>query len=82
MKGANRDLLVLLKDDQMSQQALEQEVELLHEMLYRVESLQQFCVAHEIIDMNRYKILRKPHLIQQVVRQHELKPFQFVFNKN
>jgi hypothetical protein len=82
MKSPNRDLLVLLKDELMSQHSIEQEVELLHELLYRVESIDNFCIANEVIDLNRFKIIRKPHLILQVVRQHELKPFQFICNKN
>ena len=82
MKTPNRDLLVLLKDEFMSEQAIEHEVEQLNEILFHVESVHNFCMAHEIIDLNKYKIVGTPKFIIQVVKQKELKPFQFICNKN
>ena len=82
MKTPNRDLLVLLRDEFMSEQAIEHEVEQLNEMLLHVESVNNFCLAHEVIDMNRYKIFHRHKFIMQVVNQKELKPFQFLCNKN
>jgi hypothetical protein len=35
-----------------------------------------------LIDLNRFRIIRKPHLIIKAIRQRELKPFQFICNKN
>jgi len=82
MKAPNRDLLVLVKDEYMNEQAIEQEVEKLNEMLYFAESIESFCVAHEVIDMNRYRVYDKPHQIRKMVQCDDLKAFQFVFNKN
>ena len=82
MKSPNRDLLVLLKDEYMSEQSIEQEVELLNEMLFHVESMDNFCKAHEVFDLNRYKVYTKSKQIIQVIRQREIRPFQFVCNKN
>ncbi len=82
MKTPNRDLLVLLKDEFMSEQAIEHEVEQINEMLLHAESLKNFCLAHEVIDLNKYKIASSSKFIMQVVRQKELKPFQFLCNKN
>lgn len=82
MKSPNRDLLVLLKDELMDQQSIEMEVERLNEILFQAERMDNFCQANEIIDLNKYKIIRKPHLIQQIMRQVDLKPFQFISNKN
>ena len=82
MKSSNRDLLVLSKKVSVDPRELEHEVELLHELLFRVESLSNFCHATEIIDVNRYKIIQKTHIIEQVIREKSLKPFQFLFNKN
>ncbi len=82
MKSSNRDLLVLSKKVSTDPGELEHEVELLHELLYKVESLANFCHATEIIDINRYKIIQKKHIIEQVIREKSLKPFQFFFNKN
>lgn len=78
----NRDLLVLTKKETMNPRELEQEVELLVDLLYHVEQMDAFCVANEIIDLNRYKIIQKPHLIRQAVREKKLKPFVFISNNN
>jgi hypothetical protein len=82
MKTPDRDLLVLVKDEYMNEKFMENELEQLNEMLFHFETIEKFCVVHEIFDMNKYKIITKAHLMQQVVRQRELKPFQFICNKN
>jgi len=71
-----------MKEDALSQEAMEHEVEVLNSILYSVESLHSFCVANEIIDVNHYKIIQKPHLIQKTIREKGHKPFVFVSNKN
>jgi hypothetical protein len=82
MKSPNRDLLVLLKDDTMSEHAIEREVEKLNDMLFRLESIDNFCVSHEMLDMNKFKVYHDQKTIMQVVRQKELKPFVFLCNLN
>ena len=78
----NRDLLVLSKKVPLDPQELEHEVKKLHELLFNTETMKNFCVANEIIDVNRYKIISKPLLIEQIVSRNKLKPFQFICNKN
>ena len=80
MKMPNRDLLVLLKSEFMSQQAIEQEVECLNDLLRRTESDDQFCIAHELVDRNR--ITSNPRRILKAIRFTELKQFRFLINKN
>ena len=82
MKKANRDLLVLFKEELMSPQAIEHEVELLHEMLYNVENIDNMCTAHEIIDLNKFKVRSQKHVIREAIRRREMKPFVFLNNKN
>ena len=82
MSPQNRDLLVLTKKNTMNPLELEHEVELIVELLYHVENAQAFCTANEIIDLNRYKIIHKAHLIQKFTREKEMKPFVFICNKN
>jgi hypothetical protein len=82
MKNFNRDLLVLFKEDMMSPQAIEHEVEMLHELLYTVEKIENLVIAHEIINLNKYKIQNKPHIIRENIRRQKLKPFVFLNNKN
>ncbi len=82
MKTSDRDLLVLVKDEYMNEKFIENELELLNEMLFHYETIEKFCAVHEIFDLNKYKIIDKPQLMQQLIRQKKLKPFQFVCNKN
>lgn len=82
MNNTNRDLLVLFNQEIMSPQAIEQEVELLHEILYSVENLENIITAHEAIDVNKYKVFNAPHLLKGIFRQRELKPFLFLNCKN
>ena len=82
MNKSNRDLLVLFKEELMTPQAIEHEVELLHEMLYIVENIDNVCLAHEIIDLNKFKVHSQMHIICNVLRKKEMKPFVFLNNKN
>lgn len=82
MKTSNRDLLVLLKDESMSDKAIEQEVEQLNELLYITESVDSFCAANEIFDLDKFKIYRDQKSLVAVMHEGELKPFVFLFNKN
>ncbi len=82
MNTSNRDLLVLLNNDLLSQQAIEHQVELLHEMLYQVERTENLCIAHELIDLNKYKIISKSNKIRDFIRRKEEVPFLFLSNKN
>ena len=82
MKTPNRDLLVLVKDDRLNQDAIELELERLNRLLMIFETLEKLCIAHEVFDMNRYRIMRKDVKIRSIIAQKELKPFVFLFNKN
>lgn len=79
---ANRDLLLLSKKASPDPKELEFEVEQLHELLFTVESLSNFCIANEIIDLNRYRIIQKGSRIEKIIKEKSLKPFQFISNKN
>ena len=82
MSNTNRDLLVLSKSLIHNEAALDYEVKCLHKILLEVENIFQFCIAHEVIDVNRYKIISKPFLVQQALEQRFKKPFVFMNCKN
>lgn len=82
MNNPNRDLLVLFNQEIMTPQAIEHEVEMLHRLLYSIEGLDSLAVAHEIIDLNKYKIIIKPHQLSSLIRNRDLKPFVFLNCKN
>ncbi len=60
---------------------MEHEVELLHELLYGVEKLENLIIAHEVININKYKIQNEVHIIRQSIRLNTLNPFIFFTNK-
>jgi hypothetical protein len=66
----------------MTPQALEHEVTLLHELLFNVERVDNLVIAHELIDLNKYKIYSKHILIKDYIRLRKDKPFIFLNNKN
>lgn len=82
MNNPNRDLLVLFNQELMTPQAIEHEVELLHELLYTVEYIENLIIAHEVIDLNKYKVINRSHQLRLVIRQRKLKPFVFLNCKN
>jgi hypothetical protein len=79
---SKRDLLVLSKEINDDPDLMEREIEILDSILYQVETLYELCLCCELIDVNRYKIIRKPFLLEKAIRQKAFKPFQFLFNKN
>lgn len=80
--NTNRDLLVLSDTTRLSAEALEREITFLNSLLLHVENWETFSVANELIDINRRKIIRKTHVIQQMLSERKLKAFVFTFNKN
>ena len=82
MNNLNRDLLVMFNQELMSPQAIEQQVELLHELLFSVERMENLAAAHEIIDLNKYKVINKTLMVRNTIRTQVLKPFVFLNCKN
>jgi hypothetical protein len=82
MNKSNRDLLVLFKQDLMTPQAIEHEVGWLHQLLFNVERFDNFITAHELIDLNRYKVTNDAIQIKKMVRKKKEQPFLFLNNKN
>lgn len=78
MNNINRDLLVMFNQELMSPQAIEHQVELLHEMLFHVERMENLAGAHEVIDLNRYKISGDVLTVKNIIREQDLKPFVFL----
>lgn len=82
MKVPNRDLLVLVKDEFRNQQSMENELEQLNKLLISYETMDSFCIAHEVFDLNKFKIIRSASMLRKVGRKKELNPFIFIYNKN
>jgi hypothetical protein len=82
MDNTNRDLLVLFKQEFMTPQAMEQEVEMLHGLLHSVEKPENIAAVSELIDLNKYRIISKQKTILSALLKSELKPFVFLNCKN
>ena len=81
MDKFNRDLLVLFKEES-NPKAIEHEVELLHELLFYVEKIDNLVIAHEVINVNKYKVFADRKTITETLKMKKLKPFVFLNNKN
>ena len=73
---------MLRKEDQLDELNIEREVECLNYLLQTVETISSLCKAHELIDLNRFKIYQDTLAITKALKQKEQKPFQFIINKN
>ena len=79
----NRDILVMFRQELMSQQDMEREVLQLNKILFTAERLNNFAAAHEVFDLNRYRIIRDLTGLKKIIRQKKMsKPFIFFSNKN
>ena len=81
MDKFNRDLLVLFKE-KSNPQSIEQEVELLHEILFYAEKVENLVSVYEVINVNKYKISSNKKMVRETLSNKILKPFVFLFNKN
>lgn len=79
----NRDLLVLVKDEEaLDNDAIKNELEQLNSLLLTLETMDNYCRVHEVFDMNRYRIIENGKALQKIFSQKELKSFVFISNKN
>jgi hypothetical protein len=77
-----RDLLYVQQNKRFGLLPAEKELDFLHIVLYDTENLQTLSRCIEVVDLTKFKVYRKTHLVMQVLRQPFLKPYQFLFNKN
>lgn len=81
MDKFNRDLLVLFKE-KSNQKSIEHEVELLHELLFYVEKIDNLVTVYEVVNINQYKISSDRKQVHDTLGNKILKPFVFLNNKN
>ena len=80
MKDLKREILVIVKHDFVSLSAIEKEMEWLCEICTVIESPQNFCTAHELVNRNR--ITQHKKKILNAIKYPELKSFVFLIAKN
>ncbi|MFC4262943.1 hypothetical protein ACFOWM_08650 [Ferruginibacter yonginensis] len=73
----------MLRQRAMTQQDIDRELMQLNTMLFTAERLDNYVNAHEVLDLNRYKVINNSVEIKKMIRQKKLsKPFIFFSNKN
>lgn len=74
----------MFKQKAMSQQDIDRQVMQINDLLFTTERLDNFVRAHEVIDLNKYKLIKNPVDIKKLLREKKLlsKAFLFLFNKN
>jgi hypothetical protein len=82
MNKAKRDLLVLFNQTVMSPNAIKYEVEQLHNLLNETERTDNLIKAHEIINVNAYKISNSYLTLFTFLKSKKQKPFVFLNCKN
>jgi predicted ATPase len=81
MDKFNRDLLVLFKE-KSTPQTIEHELELLHELLFYVEKMDNLVPVYEVINVNKYKITSDQKVVRETLSNKILRPFVFLNNMN
>jgi hypothetical protein len=76
MNKYNRDIIFLVKDAR----SVTPGEEYLNAVIARVDNIDGFCNAHELVNRNR--ITSKRSKILAAVQKEQLKPFRFLLNKN
>jgi hypothetical protein len=82
MNRQNRDLILLRKDALPNQKTIDQEVASLNSLLQAVETSPHFCDSFELIDLNKFKVIKKTHILSMAVKSNKKKPFEFLINCN
>ncbi|WP_126969535.1 hypothetical protein [Gynurincola endophyticus] len=82
MKSSNRDLLVLVKDENVDDSAIQSELESLNQLLYWYETENNSLKCYEVIDVDKHKILQTKQHIQKALAKLSKQPFLFLLNKN
>ncbi len=82
MNRDNRDLLVLINNEGLSDADMQTEINALHYILFHAERLDNFVCSHEIIDLTRYKIVKNKVAVKNSIRKQKDTPFIFLNSLN
>lgn len=82
MLPLRRDLLLMRREIDPDPKLIEREVTSLDQLLKAAENADGFFVCFELLDLNRFKILRDKLSIAKAMKPKGLKAFQFLVNRN
>ncbi len=80
MITTNKNLLILFTTDCRKDIVTEQELSELNTILSGIQTPDQFCIAHELVNRNR--ITSRKNKILKETRHYRMRPFRFLINKN
>lgn len=66
----------------LNEESIEQAVEDLHAILLAAERVDNFVVAHELIDLNKYVVTNNAVQIKKYIRLRKKQSFVFLYSKN
>jgi hypothetical protein len=78
----HRDILLLMNQNLMSPQSLENQVSVLHNILFQAEQWPNVTTVTEVMDLNQYRIIRKSHQVKRYFKTKFESPFIFFVNRN
>ncbi len=72
----------MIKKASAQDASVESAIQWLNRALPAVEELDQFCRAHEVIDLNCYKVFTNAGRVKKALLRKDKKSFEFIINKN
>lgn len=82
MKVPDRELVILSPHGKYNDQHLEKQTLWLHELLDRVETIQNYIPSIEFMNVHRGGISNNPIRVEMALRRKKLGSFQFLIHKN
>lgn len=80
--SSNRDIILLSEKLAINHPQAVIEMRFLNDLLTQTEQISVIASAHEIFDLNRYKVINKRLLVQHALTEKKQKPFLFISCKN
>jgi hypothetical protein len=82
MDSDSKNLFLLANKESLLPEEVKRELQFLGRILYEKDDCFKLSHCNEVIDINRRKVIRPLHLVQQVLEEKRRKAFVFIFNKN
>lgn len=82
MKVPDRELVILLPHGKYNDLVWEKQTLWLHDLLNRIETIENYIPAVEFLNIHRGGISNNPIRVEMALRRKELGSFQFIIHKN
>lgn len=82
MKAPGRELVIVLPEGKQHNMVTEKQTLWLHELLNNVETLENYILAVEVVNLHRGGLTNNPIRLEFALRKKVLGPFEFILHKN